>query len=93
MFLQVSVCPQGGVHPSGQNPPWANTPRQTSPLDRHPPGETPPWADTPLWADTHPPRQTPQADPPLSEVATAADGTHIAGMHSCWDYFLLSLHV
>ena len=35
------------------------------------------WAHTPL--GRHPPGPT----PPLSETATAADGTHPTGMHSC----------
>ena len=39
----------------------------------HPPGRPPP-----------PPEQTPpQAPPPPQETATAADGTHPTGMHSC----------
>ena len=38
----------------------------------HPTGQTPPWADTPL--DRH---------PPPKQTATAADGTHHTGMHSC----------
>ena len=64
-------CPQGGCLPDT------------------PPGQTPP-PDTPLQADTplgrHPTRQTPppQADTPLpQQTATAADGTHPTGMHSC----------
>ena len=42
------------------------------------------WQTPPSGADT-PPRQTPpqQADTPSPEMATAADGTHPAGMHSC----------
>ena len=51
----------------GQTPPHADTP-----LDRHPTLADTPWADTP--------RQTP-APPP--ETATAADGMHPTGMHSC----------
>ena len=44
------------------------------------------------WADT-PPTQTPQADPwadipredtPPAKIATAGDGTHPTGMHSCF---------
>ena len=51
------------------------------------------------WGVVHPPRQIPpplslgrtplRADPPLSETATAADGTHPTGMHSC---YVLLLH-
>ena len=40
-------------------------------------GIPPPGPDTPLWAQT-----PPGADPP-GETATAADGTHPTGMHSC----------
>ena len=50
------------------------TPPGGHPLGRHPPGRQ---TDTP-WADT------PQADtPPQRQKATAADGTHPTGMHSC----------
>ena len=42
----------------------------------HPPGRLP-WADTPE-------QMSPQADTPLPEMATAADGTHPTGMHSCF---------
>ena len=45
--------------------------------------ETPPWADPP---NRHPPpEQTPpwQTTCPPPEMATAADGTHPTGMHSC----------
>ena len=61
MFLQASVCPQGGCLPQCVlgYPPRADSPR---PGSRHPHG-----------ADTPPPRET----------ATAADGTHPTGMHSC----------
>ena len=55
---------------SGQTPAWAS-----------PPGQTPPQADTPR-ADT--PRQKPPwADTP-HEMATAADGMHPTGIHSCF---------
>ena len=78
MFSQASVTPSPGQPPPGQAPP----------LDRHPPGQTPP-RQTP-WADT--PRQTPpgptpppKVDQPPSppETATAADGMHPTGIHSC----------
>ena len=36
-----------------------------------------------------PPRQTPpQGDIPPQEMATAMDGTHPTGMHSCYEVFL-----
>ena len=46
---------------------------------RHPPGSRPPHG-IPLGADTHPPGAD---NPPPGEKATAADGTHPTGMHSC----------
>ena len=68
MFLQASVCPQGeGVSVSVH----AGIP--------HPPGADIPQEQTPLLEQTHPPEQT----PPPGESATAADGTHPTGMHSC----------
>ena len=50
----------------------------------HPPGRHPPRADTPH-AGPSSPRQTPSpwGDPPPPQTATAADGTHPTGMHSC----------
>ena len=52
----------------------------THPLGRHTPPGRHPQSDTAPWADT-PPRQTRQ-------TATAADGTHPTGMHSCLDSHL-----
>ena len=71
MFSQVSVCPQGGRC----TPLWQTDPSWKSDT---PWADTPWQADTPLagrppWAGRHPPQQT----------ATAADGTHPTGMHSC----------
>ena len=52
---------------------------------RHPhPGQTPPGSHPP---DRHPLTDTPA---PAPEMATAADGTHPTGMHSC---FNLQLHL
>ena len=95
-----SVHGGGGVsqHALGETPPprpeqtfpgqtlhWPDTPlgryppgRHPPPLGRHPQADTP-WTDTPLgrrplWADT-----------PHPSTATAADGTHPAGMHSCYN--------
>ena len=67
--------------PTGQTSPVQTPPRQTPPLGGHPPGRHSPWADTPQ-ADT------PQADTPFradtpQQMATAEDGTHPTGMHSC----------
>ena len=81
-----------GRHPSKQTP-WVDTPTPTNlhkyPLGRHHhhPAQTPPWVDTPPQT---PPRQTPwvntpgQTPDPPPETATAADGTHPTGMHSCY---------
>ena len=80
-------CPQGGevytpARKTGKRPradiplgrpPWqADTPlgRHTS-LGRHPFGQTPLWADTSLGRHWH-------------QTATAEDGTHPTGMHSCF---------
>ena len=61
----------GGVHPSRQT-----SPRQTPPqLGRHPTGQTPP----PLGQIPTPPPGRPLPN----QTATAADGTHPTGMHSC----------
>ena len=73
MFSQVSVCPQGGgkVYTALAGRPLLEV---RHPLGRHP------------LAGRHPPGwQTPpgQADTPLQQTATAADGTHPTGMHSC----------
>ena len=60
-------CPRGKVYT-----PWADTPQADTP-----PGQTPPRQTPPPQADT-PHRQTPPR-----QMATAADGTHPTGMHSC----------
>ena len=76
----------GGVYtfPLGKHPLRQTPPRQTPlPLGRHPqadtPGRHPPGRRTPP-ADTYP---APTPHPP--EAATAADGTHPTGMHSCFN--------
>ena len=74
----TSVCHSvygGGVYPSmhwGRHPPLADT----FPLGRHPPGQTP--------LGRHPPPCPVHAGiPPRPPAASAADGTHPTGMHSC----------
>ena len=64
----VSAPVHAGIHPP---PEQTSLPGQTppSPLGRH----LPPGQDSPP-GRTSPPQQT----------ATAADGTHPTGMHSCW---------
>ena len=79
MFLQACVCPHGG---GGCLPQC---------ILGYPPPE-----QTPLREQTHPPPTREQTPPPRSrhptprETATAADGTHPTGMHSCFkELFLL----
>ena len=97
MFSQVSVYPRGRCTSSLADPPpprqtpslgshcprqthlRADLPRQTHTPGRHPLGRhAPPWADTPL-----PPGRHPSGQPSPGQTATAADGTHPTGMHSC----------
>ena len=56
--------------------------------DRHSPGRHPPWANTPLGRPTPLGRHPPWADTPPQQTATAADGTHPTGMHSCFIMWL-----
>ena len=53
----------------------------------HPLG-IPHWADTPLGRHPHP-----WADTPPPEMATAADGRHHTGMHSCFNWTSIRLLV
>ena len=66
--------PQADTFQSRHTPP----PEQTPPQSRHP-QSTPPGTDTPSRADT--PRSR---HPPPRDMATAVDGTHPTGMHSCY---------
>ena len=80
MFSQVCVknsVQGGGALPLGPGdvlPPRQTPLRHTSPSGRHPPQ-----ADAPARADTSSGR--------LPPTATAADGTHPTGMHSCQSNF------
>ena len=92
--------PRGGVCLSAwwDTPPWEQTPPPWSrhPRSRHPLEQTPPWSrhppsrQPPLGADTPQSRHLPGADTPQEQThpprdtATAADGTHPTGMHSCF---------
>ena len=70
----VSASVHSGIRapPRADTPLWADNPlADTIPGQTPPHRQTSPLADTPHWANT--PRQT----------ATAADGTHPTGMHSC----------
>ena len=75
--------PQPGGHPPSQTdtPGQADIPpgQANPPLGKHPPGQTTPWVNNPL-ARQIPSWQTP---PPPEQTATATDGTHPTGMHSC----------
>ena len=78
-----SFCPQKGGSPSpGQRPRWTETPRieipwteiplgQRSPLERAPTEQRCPWTEIP---------------PSSPKMATAADGMHPTGTHSCYYY-------
>ena len=86
MFLQVSVCPQGGwvsqdalqappprdgEPPQMENPPWME-----NPPDGEPPWmENPPRMQNPPWMENPPTRMQ---NPP----GQCAGGTHPTGMHS-----------
>ena len=90
IFSQASVILFTGGWCGSHPPPDRHTPRIYTPSGRHTP-----WADTPLGHT--PPRQThPWAHTPLDRhatpgMATAADGTHPTGMHSCnkvfWEWW------
>ena len=86
MFSQA--CVKNSVHKGGG---VANTP----PLSRHLLGRPPPLVgrhpspgQTPPGQTDNPPGQTPprQTPPSAQHTATAADGTHPIGMHSCWNH-------
>ena len=75
-----------GRHPLAQTLSQGDTPWEDTPLpgrQKPLPGQTPWEADTPL--SSHSPWQadTPQANTP-QQMATAVDGTHPTGMHSCY---------
>ena len=90
MFLHLSVSysvHSGGVCPGSVCIPacTGHTPLRADPPGRHPRADMPPGrhpqADTP--GQTLPGRhQPPGRHPPM--VATAVDGMHPAGMHSCY---------
>ena len=95
MFLQVSVCPQGGVPgqvhtPHKYTPSWAGTPPgQVHPrAGTHPswagtPQGRSPWVGTPTQAGT-PPRQVHLPPQCMLGYGQQAGGTHPSGMHSCY---------
>ena len=85
--------------PPEQTPPGADTPlpgADTSPgsrhpHSRHPPEQTPPEHTPQEQTHPQPPEKTPpgsrhppSAHTPAREMATAVDGTHPTGMHSCF---------
>ena len=83
VFTPVCDSVHGGRHPLSRHPLGRQTPHGQTPLGRHPsPGKHPPTS----WQT--PPRQTP---PPRPPTASAADGTHPTGMHSCSDFFVCKI--
>ena len=71
-----------GRHPLGQTPPGQTpTPGQTPPLVRHPQADIPLGRQPPQGRHLLPPRTDTHS--PLPPTATAADGTHPTGIHSC----------
>ena len=82
MFLQACVCPQGRGVPDQVPLPLG--------MENPPPGmENPPRMENPP-PDGEPP---PDGDPLPRDTATAADGTHPTGMHSCFGCFGVNLHI
>ena len=82
-----------GYHTPLSRPPWEQTPQEQPhplPWSRHSPEQTPPRSRHPPTRASprsrHPPLQ--QTPPSPREMATAADGTHPTGMHSCLKWFL-----
>ena len=104
MFLQASVCPQGGwgrlpqcmlgYHPSGADTPPGSRhpPGSRPPGSRHPPGGQPLQEQTPPRTDT-PQEQTPRREqtPPRSRHPSARYG-HCCGRYaSYWNAFLFHM--
>ena len=78
-------------HALGTQPPWTHSPVDTPPPPRSTPAAlyTHP-QDTPPYPGHKPPAQTPPGHTPPGQttphlMATATDGTHPTGMHSCLD--------
>ena len=96
MFLHLSVILFTGVGVSASGSTGCTSTWQTPP-----PSGRPPQADTPI--GRHPPSQThtspgrhplgqtslPGKHTPSPDTATAVDGTHPTGMHSCYKIFML----
>ena len=84
-YTCLSFCPRGGItwagppRGPGTRPSWAGTPppppdQVHTPQTRYPPG-----------TGTHPGPGT----TPSQQTATAADGTHPTGMHSCFFFIFM----
>ena len=74
--------PHGADTPPQSRPPGSTLPpEQTPPQQQTPPGSRYPPEQIPPPGSRHPPRS--RHPPPPRETATAADGTHSTGMHSC----------
>ena len=81
MFLQVSVCPQGGEGdpPGRETPRQGDPPSKETPLARRPPRQGDPPARRPPARRPPPAKRPPARRPPCQ----CAGGTHPTGMHSC----------
>ena len=102
IFLHLSVILFTGgsasVHAGYHIPPKQAPPRTRHPTDQAPPGtrhpldqappqeQAPPQDQVPPPQDQAPPRT--RHTPSRAEMATAADGTHPTGMHSCFHMVL-----
>ena len=89
---QVDTPPsQTPPSPLGRHPQVDTHPGQTPPLGRnpHPPGQTPSLGRHPLGRQHPRPSRPLGRHPSPQQIATAADGTHPTGMHSCLDLLLL----
>ena len=73
-----------------QTPPPPGADPDPPPGSRHPPlGADTPWEQTlPSWEQTPPRSRLPHQD-----TATAADGTHPTGMHSCFNHKLNKINL
>ena len=103
IFLQVCVCPQGGgAWLGGSGPGGVPGPRGVCSQEVPAPGGrvwsggclvlggSAPEGGVCSWGGGGIPAYT-EADLPPGETASAADGTHPTGMHSCFKYFIAYL--
>ena len=72
-YTPKQVHPQAGTPPRTSAPPGPGTP----------PGRYTPWTRYTPWVGTPLDQVHPQYQIPSQQMATAVDGTHLTGMHSC----------